>query len=168
MIKPIKKLRFLNREKAQTMVEFALVFPIVLLITYGIIEFGRMIFIYSSVTSSAREGARYGIAAGIGANGIVQYADCKGIRDAVRKTAFLVSIPDSDIKIQYDNNGSTIKSEGCPPSTNSIDPKVIKLGDRIIVTVTAQYDPVIGGFLGVGGFKMTGKNYRTILMNIGQ
>lgn len=155
MIQPIKKLKALNREKAQTMLEFALVFPFVLLITYGIIEVGRAVFIYSAVNSAAREGARFGVAAGIDANGIVQYADCKGIRDAVRKTAFLISIPDSKINIQYDN-GSTIKLS-CLPSQNSIDPKLIKLGDRIIVTVTARYEPVIGGFLGMVGYDMTKK-----------
>jgi Flp pilus assembly protein TadG len=164
MIKPIKKLKALNREKAQVMLEFALVFPFVLLITYGIIEVGRAVFIYSAVNSSAREGARYGVAAGIGANGKVQYADCKGIRDAVRKTAFLISIPDSNINIQYDN-GSTIKSS-CPPSTDPKDLNRIKLGDRIIVTVTVRYDPVIGGFLGIGGYDITKTNYRTILLNI--
>jgi Flp pilus assembly protein TadG len=164
MIKSTKKLTWIKNEHAQTMVEFALVFPVVLLITYGIIEFGRMLFIYAAVTGSAREGARYGLAAGVGANGIVQYADCQGIRDAVRKTAFLISIPDSNINIQYDN-GSTIKSS-CPPSTDPKDSNRIKLGDRIIVTVTARYDPVIGSFLGIGGDDITQKNYRTILLNV--
>jgi Flp pilus assembly protein TadG len=163
MIKPIKKLKSRNREKAQTMVEFMLVFPFILLITYGIIEVGRAVFIYSAVNIAAREGARYGIAAG-DVGGIPQYADCQGIRNAVRKTAFLISIPDSNINIQYDN-GSTIKSS-CPPSTDPKDLNRIKLGDRIIVTVTARYDPVIGGFLGIKGYDITKKNYRTILLNI--
>ena len=153
-------------EKAQTMVEFALVFPLVLLITYGIIELGRAVFIYSAVSSAAREGARYGAAAGIGANGTVQYADCQGIKDAVRRTAFLISISDSQINIQYDN-GTTIKSS-CPPSTNANDPNRIKLGDRIIVTVNAQYRPVIGKFLGISGADIIRKNYRSILLGIMQ
>jgi hypothetical protein len=165
MIKPINKLRAIKREKAQTMLEFALVLPLVLLITYGIIEVGRAIFIYSAVNSAAREGARYGIAAGPGPNGVVQYADCKGIRDAVRKTAFLVSIPDNKIDINYDHgSGSSFLS--CPSPQSSIDPKLIELGDRIKVTVRARYDPVIGKFLGIGGYDITKINYRTILLNI--
>jgi Flp pilus assembly protein TadG len=159
MIKPVKKWPKFKLENAQTMVEFALVFPLVLFITYGIIEFGRMLFIYQAVTSAAREGARYGVAAGKGPNGIVQYADCQGIRDAARRTAFLVSIPDSNIAIQYDN-GTTIKSS-CPPPANSI-----KLGDRIIVTVTVRYEPVIGKFLGISGTNIVRTNYRSILLGI--
>lgn len=161
MIKPVKLWPKLKKENAQTMVEFALVFPVVLLITYGIIEFGRMLFIYQAVTSAAREGARYGVAAGVGPNGVVQYADCKGIRDAARRTAFLVLIPDSNINIQYDNGSSIISS--CPPSTG-----LIKLGDRIIVTVNGRYDPVIGSFLGIGGFNIIKTNYRSILLGIVQ
>ena len=120
MIKSTKKLTWIKNEHAQTMVEFALVFPIVLLITYGIIEFGRWIFIYSAVTGAAREGARYGIAAG-DAGGVPQYADCPGIRAAVRKTAFLVSIPDdNDIDISYDEGpGSSPKT--CMPSSTGCE-----------------------------------------------
>jgi hypothetical protein len=146
-----------KREKAQTFVEFALVFPLVLLITYGIIELGRAVFIYAAVSSSAREGARYGVAAGVGANGVVQYADCQGIKDAAKRTAFLVTLTNIDIK--YDD-GSTPKFS-CPPPANSI-----KLGYRIIVTVTAEYKPVIGKFLGIGETTIIKKNYRTILLGI--
>lgn len=48
-------------ERGQDMVEFALVVPILLLLFLGIIEFGIIVFRYNSVSSLAREGARYGI-----------------------------------------------------------------------------------------------------------
>jgi hypothetical protein len=38
----------LSKDKAQGMVEFALVLPLLLLLVYGIIEAGRMLFIYSA------------------------------------------------------------------------------------------------------------------------
>ena len=169
MIKPVKKLPKSRLEIAQTMVEFALVFPIILLITYGIIEFGRMVFIYTSVTGAAREGARYGAAAGIGANGYIQYADCTGIRDAVHKSSFLITIPDSDILIHYDRGPATAQvAATCetlrPNAGTKTDP--IKMGDRIVVNVTAQYSPVIGGFLGVSGFQIQSTSARTILAKI--
>jgi hypothetical protein len=172
MTKPIKKFTSLKMEKAQTMVEFALVFPIVLLITYGLIEFGRMVFIYTTVTSAAREAARYGIATR-DRGGVPQYADCQGIREAVYKTAFLVSKPDIIIAISYDNGPDlpeVVGASTCEELASNILAKnnPIELGDRILVTVTAQYAPVIGDFLGIGGFKMTGKNYRTIFMAIEQ
>jgi Flp pilus assembly protein TadG len=163
-----------HKERAQTFLEFALVFPIVLLITYGIIEFGRMVFIYAAVTGSAREGARYGAATGIGANGFIQYADCQGIRDSVHKASLLVNIPDAAILIHYDRGpvaapGSPkIVASTCeilrPNAGGKTDP--IKMGDRIVVSVTAQYSPMIGGFLGVSGFQIHSTSARTILAKI--
>jgi hypothetical protein len=169
MTKPKTIFKRLNRETAQTMVEFALVFPIVLLITYGIIEFGRMVFIYAAVTGSAREGARYGAAAGDSGGGTPYYADCDGIRNSVHRTAFLVSIPDEDIDISYDvGPGLAEVAATCEDLADEVsdnnDP--IDLGNRIIVNVTAQYQPVIGGFLGVSGFPINAENARTILANI--
>ncbi len=45
--------------KAQAMVEFALVFPIVLLLMFGTIEFGRLFHAWTLVNNAAQEGARY-------------------------------------------------------------------------------------------------------------
>src|SRR5574340_438685 len=51
-----------NRKRGQSMVEFALAFPIFLMIVIGIMEFGRLFITYTSVYAAAREGARYGAA----------------------------------------------------------------------------------------------------------
>ncbi|NJD59859.1 MAG: hypothetical protein C3F13_12175 [Anaerolineales bacterium] len=160
-----KKLHIFGSERAQTMVEFALVFPIVLLITYGIIEFGRMVFIYAAVTGAAREGARYGAASGT-ISGTRFYKDCPGIRTATKRGAILIPINDADITIWYDNGPSPTSTwTGCPPvGSNSLDP--ILLGDRIVVQVDVDYQPIMGSFLGVNGFHITSQNARTILLNV--
>jgi len=41
------------------MVEFALVVPVLLLITMGLVDFGRVFYVYESLANAAREGARY-------------------------------------------------------------------------------------------------------------
>ncbi len=46
------------------MVELALVVPVVLLFTLGIVDFGRGIFTYAVLADAAREGARYAIVHG--------------------------------------------------------------------------------------------------------
>lgn len=48
-----------NRKQAQAMVEFALVLPILLLLIFGILEYGRLFFAWISVENAARVGARY-------------------------------------------------------------------------------------------------------------
>ena len=48
----------------QAMVEFAIALPFLLLILFGILEIGRLIFTYSGVVNASREGVRYGSATG--------------------------------------------------------------------------------------------------------
>jgi len=164
MIKPIQKITRTKKEHAQTMVEFALVFPIILLITYGIIEFGRMVFIYAAVTGSAREGARYGAASG-STGGTRYYKDCDGIKNAVQRGALLVTINPADIDISYDNGPNPTQTwSACPPvGANGLDP--IMLGHRVVVNVIAHYEPVIQ-FLDLNGFDIESENARTILLNV--
>lgn len=50
-----------TRSHGQGLVEFALILPILLLIFMGILDFGRLIYAYNSVSNAAREGARLGI-----------------------------------------------------------------------------------------------------------
>ena len=47
-----------KNEKGQSMVEFALVFPILILLVLGIIQFGIIFSAQISLTHAAREGAR--------------------------------------------------------------------------------------------------------------
>ena len=49
------------KEAGQDLVEYALVLPLFLFLTLGVIEFSLLYFQYSTVTNAAREGARAGI-----------------------------------------------------------------------------------------------------------
>lgn len=51
--------RFRKTERGQAMVEMALILPILILIVFGIIEFGRIFNTKLIVSNAAREGARY-------------------------------------------------------------------------------------------------------------
>ena len=52
--------RMVKSEKGQSMVELALILPIIILILFGILEFGRIFYSYIVITNAAREGARVG------------------------------------------------------------------------------------------------------------
>ncbi|MFL5687133.1 MAG: TadE/TadG family type IV pilus assembly protein [Chloroflexota bacterium] len=53
-----------RRSRAQALVEFALVVPWFFLLLFGIIEAGRFIFYYETLSNATREGARYAIVNG--------------------------------------------------------------------------------------------------------
>ena len=176
-----------RRENAQTMVEFALVFPVILLIVYGMIEFGRFLFIYSSTTSSAREGARYGAAAGDldpTAGGVLpHYADCDGIREAAMRSGAFAGVDEESVVIFYDHGpGISFPQAGeCPPfdgdGLDLINNYLNYRYDRVVVEVTTHYKPIVpllGLFQGIDedgdgeldGQKIVSQNARTIVNNV--
>ena len=52
--------RLLKTNKGQALVEFALILPLLLVLIFGVIEFGRIFGAELTVNNSAREGARLG------------------------------------------------------------------------------------------------------------
>lgn len=52
--------RFLGKRKGQSLVEFALVLPLLIILIVGIAEFGFIFYAYVQVSNAAREGARAG------------------------------------------------------------------------------------------------------------
>lgn len=52
--------KFIRSQRAAAMVEFAIVLPVLLLLVFGIIDFGRALYTLNNLTSAVREGARLG------------------------------------------------------------------------------------------------------------
>lgn len=153
-----------KKEKAQGMVEFALTLPILLMLFFGIIEFGRLLFFYSVVVTSAREAARYGSAAGYAVGSTAYYQDCDGIRTAALRVGKLVGIQNTsaDIPIIYDNGPGTSSIGSCPVLGTG---PALDLGDRIIVTVNATFQPIVP-IVNVPAITLQSEAKRTILTDV--
>ena len=137
---------FAGKTRAQAMVEFAIALPILLLMLYGIIEAGRLLFMYSTVVTASRQAVRYGSATGEGLNGYPRYQDCQGIRDAARKVAFLGAF--DEIKLEYDTGPGEDPVDLCNPETLPNDPKLNDLTlrgnrTRLSVTVRKDFSPIV-------------------------
>jgi len=50
--------------RAQELIEFAVIFPILILFVFGIIDLGRVFQVLIAISNAAREGARHGISYG--------------------------------------------------------------------------------------------------------
>jgi Flp pilus assembly protein TadG len=48
-------------QRSQSIVEFAIIAPVLLLLLFGIIDFGRLIYIYATINQAVNEGARVAI-----------------------------------------------------------------------------------------------------------
>ena len=118
--------KFFQRRRAQSMVEFALVVPVLLLLILGVIELGYTLFVYTEVENAAREGAR---AAAV--RPCPTSADTQAIAAAI--TARMPALVDST---------SVVSSTVYPSGQN--------YGDPVNVTVTYQFellDPLITAFV---------------------
>lgn len=51
----------LRGQRSQSMVEFALIAPVLIVLLFGIIDFGRVIYIYATLNQAVSEGARTAI-----------------------------------------------------------------------------------------------------------
>lgn len=150
---------------AQAMVEFALALPVLLLVVYGLIESGRLLFIYASVVTAARQAVRYGSTTGCtptdcDSGGTPYYNDCSGIRAAAKNVGFIQRFNDSDIQISYDHGpgGGSISST----CTGTV---VVANNDRIRVVVSAAYSPIVP-LVPFQPFTITSSSWRTLLVSI--
>src|SRR6266849_9470453 len=118
-------------QRAQGLMEFALILPLLLLFMLGVIEVGRMLAIFSSISSAAKQSTRYGAVGGDSGNGMPYYLDCAGMRATAKTTSLLQPLNDSDIVIHYDLGLITQTIGLC--ATSGITPTLsenIKDGDR--------------------------------------
>ena len=50
-----------DRQRSQAIVEFAIVAPVLVLLLFGVVDFGRLIYIYATLNQAVNEGTRAAI-----------------------------------------------------------------------------------------------------------
>src|SRR5215212_6679906 len=127
----------LRTQRAQAIVEFALVLPILMMLLVGILEVGRFIYIYASVNNASREAARYGSAIGFDDTGAyLKYQYCDGIKDRARRSAYFTPLT---VTISYDHGPSTGPFNDCDvsPADTGVQVNNGAQPDRVQVSVNA-------------------------------
>lgn len=130
-MKIIKKL--FKSKKAQSMVEMAIVLPLLLLMLFGIIEFGRILGGYMIIHDLAREGARYGVVGMSDAN----------IRNHIITNDSFLSIASGDITITPGNRtvgspltvGIDYDMDIITPIISNIVPNPMKLSAEYVMRI---------------------------------
>jgi Flp pilus assembly protein TadG len=156
---PFKK-RIIQGTRAQAMVEFALVLMILMVVLVGILEVGRLLFIYAAVNNASREATRYASAIGLDDSGNAKYQYCDGIRNMAQRSAFFTPLT---ITISYDHGPGTGSYDSCDGSVDT--GVVVNAGstfDRVQVQVSAQYDPMVS-LIPIDSRTITSSSARTIL-----
>lgn len=119
--------------RGQALVEFALVSPILILMTVGMVDFCRGFFAYEALAMAAREGARAAIVNAFPITG----ANSGSIVAAVRNSAVPVAVIDSTAL----SGNSTTLSNANITITGTPD---LTAPTQVQVTVTFTFMPITG------------------------
>jgi hypothetical protein len=164
------------KRPGQGMLEFALALPVFLLLVLGVIEFGRLLAVVSSVTTAAREAARYGSASG--PTGDINFQDCKGMRDAAMRVGFFAGVRDANPSIENDqyyihigyyeqDNSAALPdpityAKQCVGDTSAYNYNP-SITPRIVVKISVGFKFL---FLGLPSFSITSQSARTIVSQV--
>jgi Flp pilus assembly protein TadG len=94
-----------STERGQAVIELALTLPLLLVVVFGIIDFGFMFQRYEAVTNAAREGARIGVLADYTAteaqNRALDYLVASGLNGPVKTVDQVTMIVEYDHQYQF-------------------------------------------------------------------
>ena len=125
--------------RGQSLVEFALVLPIFILLLAGIADFGIGLYQYMTVINSARVGARFGTLNATNPSAIVNAAQSAGIGSSATVTVSCWSVV---------GNGNVTTPTSAPGGAgwgtcSASSPNPTTSGDTIAVTVTYNYSMIL-------------------------
>lgn len=135
--------------RGQSLVEFALILPLFLLLFMAIVDFGTAVFTYNSLTNAAREGARLAI---------VNQDTASVVQRAENQVSIAeINAPNVSVNFyQEDADGTPDTSRPCSP---------VAVGCLAVVTFEATYNPmtpIISRVLFKNGVTMTAESVLTV------
>jgi len=139
--KHLRERRAHGSESGVALVEFALILPLVIVILFGILDFGRAFNYWIDMTHLSNEGSRWAaVNRNPGAPETLQrYLQCNANTEEL-KNGGSQSVPDALlIDLQFPNGGTPL------------------IGDPVVVTATTTFNwlPFLGDAVGVGSTSIT-------------
>ncbi len=116
--------------RAQDLIEFALVFPVLMLLLFGVIDFGRIFHVLIAISNAAREGARYGVIYGIDRSGGVYT-----INESVIDAAAIQEAGNFNLQLTADQ-----VTPSCPSSCGAGLPLRVVVTDTVTPIMTIVFN----------------------------
>jgi len=136
----MKKKLILKDKNGAAAVEFALILPLLILVVFGIIEFGLLLYNQQVITNASREGARAGIVVGLNRS--------SGEHETISENTATNYC--SSHLVTFSNNLS-------PLSIFSSTSGASVSGDDLTVAATYLYDFLILSNIGIGPITLDAK-----------
>ena len=120
-----------GRSAGQALVEFALIFPILILVLVAIFDVGRLVFAYNTITNAAREATRFAI---------VDQTDTLIKAEAINQATSLGLVA-GDVSVEFCNPVTNVCSTTRPTNLDAL----VKV--RVSYAWSA-ITPIIGNLIG--------------------
>ena len=150
--------RRLRRQSAQSLTEFALILPVLMLILLGVVDFGRVFYYWTSIANAAREGARYAITHPTAITSTCK-ADPSNVKYRVKQEAgTTVVLADSNIAVYWVDATTGTRTDAaanCNPLPG--DQRIYQNPNALRVDVFYDFHaitPLISNFWGGGGLRI--------------
>lgn len=150
-----------KKSVGQSMVEFSLVLPIILMVTLAIMDFGRALFTYIQTSYQVRSALRYGVIIGYDGASTPNYLDCDGMIDRASTVFFADSISVSVSYEKQDGSGTI----NCPTS-GSVTADQLENGDQIHIVSASNIQLIMPFWSQAGGLPIRMEGYRTLVRDI--
>jgi Flp pilus assembly protein TadG len=122
--------------RAQSLVEFALIGPVFLLMVFGLIEGARLVYAYNTVNHAAQEAARTAV--------LADTASESAVKDRAVEAADPLTVQAGSVDVEVNDGGTAFADRD--------------IGDRVEVTVGYDFVPVVGMVFGsTTAIGLTGK-----------
>jgi len=133
-----------DRSRGQGLVEFALIFPVLVLVLLGVFDFGRAIFAYNTLANAARAGVRVAIVNQNGPSG------CAGGNGGTPPDTTKVSAQDCALQAAVSLVGTTVTvtykditdRTVCTVTGGNPDGGPALVGCLAVVTTTYTFHPI--------------------------
>jgi Flp pilus assembly protein TadG len=115
-----------QRSAGQSLVEFALVLPVFILVLVSLFDLGRGVFAYNTLTNAAREGARLAIV----------NQDVPLIVERAKSQTAIVELNDPSVTVAF----YQVEEDGSPDLDNPCD--LVAVGCLAVVSFQGTYQPI--------------------------
>jgi Flp pilus assembly protein TadG len=146
--------------RGQSVAEFALVIPLFLVMLFGIIDIGRVIWANDALANAAREGARY---ASVTGSSLVTPTSTKADIKTYTRNYAIAAGTNVIVTVCYSAVANSSATAGCSGDTNSPATASNDRGSLVTVQVTSTVPILTGALLGMGAFTVSGTS--TVLVN---
>jgi len=138
-----------REDRGDSLVEFALIAFMFVMVLAGVVELGRMVLVYNTIANAAREGTRYAIVHGadqtVSPSGPGNPCTCTDVKTVVTNfaSAGLINTSAMTITVSYPNGSNTAGSPVAVKVLYTYDPFVSFFGTILNTTLGSTSEGVI-------------------------